>query len=79
MVGPFGFDHDVVNVSLNGSPDEVSKTFGHATLVHSPSVLESERHRNIAEQSEWGDERRRELAGLFHCDLMVPGVRIKEV
>jgi len=70
LVGLFGLDYDVIHISLNGLPDEVSKAFGHAMLVRSLGVLESERHRNVAEQSEWGDERGREL--------VVPGVRIKE-
>ena len=55
VVGPFGFDHDVVNVSLNL------------------------RYRDVAERSKGGDKRYRELVRLFHRDLMVPGVRIKEV
>ena len=33
----------------------------------------------MAEQSERGDERHRELVRLFHRDLMVAKVRIKEV
>ena len=73
-----GLDYDVIHVSLNGSPDEVSKAFGHATLVRSPSVLESKWHRNVAERSKQGDERGHELVKLFHHDLMVLGVRIKE-
>ena len=44
LVGPLGLDYDVIHISLNGPLDEVSKAFGHATLVRSPSVLESERH-----------------------------------
>ena len=51
LVGLLGLDYDVVHVSLNGLPDEVSKAFGHATLVHSNDVLESEWHRNVAERS----------------------------
>ena len=47
-------------------------------LVRSPSFLEFERHRNVAERSEQGDERGCELVRLFHRDLMVLGVRIKE-
>ena len=39
VVSPFGLDHDVVYVGLNGLPDEVSKTLEHAMLVCSPSVL----------------------------------------
>ena len=79
MISPFGFDHDVVNVGLNGPPDEVPKTLKHTTLVCGPSVLQTKRHRDVAERSEGGDERCCELVGLFQCDLMVPGVCIKEV
>ena len=39
LVRPIGLDHDVVYVGLNGSPDEVSETLEHTTLVHSPYVL----------------------------------------
>ena len=78
MVSLLGFDHDVVHVGLNGSPDEVSETLEHAMLVCSPSVLQIKWHCDVAERSERGDERHRELVGLFHRDLMVPEVRIKE-
>ena len=61
LVSPFRFDHDVVRIGLNGSPDEVSETLEHTTLVRSPSVLQTERHCDVAEQSEGGDERCREL------------------
>ena len=54
MVSSFGFDHDVVNVGLNGPPDEVSEALEHTTLVHSPSVLQTEWHCDLAEQSEGG-------------------------
>ena len=39
LVSPFGHDHDVVYVGLNGPPDEVPKTLEHTTLVCSPNVL----------------------------------------
>ena len=39
MVSPFGLDHDVVHVGLNGSPDEAPETLEHTTLVRSPNVL----------------------------------------
>ena len=39
LVSPFGLDHDVVHVGLNGPPDEVPKTLEHTMLVCSPSVL----------------------------------------
>ena len=39
MVSSFGLDYDVINVGLNGPPDEVPKTFEHTTLVCSHNVL----------------------------------------
>ena len=39
VVSPFGLNHDVINVSLNGPPDEVPKAFEHTALVRSPNVL----------------------------------------
>ena len=39
VVSPFGLDHDVVNVGLNGPLDEVPETLEHTTLVCSPGVL----------------------------------------
>ena len=44
VVSPFGLNYDVVDVGLNGPPDEVLKAFEHTTLVRSPSVLQIERH-----------------------------------
>ena len=78
VVSLFGLNYDVVDVGLNGPPDEVPKTLKHTTLVCGPSVLQTERQLDVAERSEGGDERRRELVKLFHRDLMVPRVRIKE-
>ena len=49
LVSPFGLDHDVVHVGLNGPPDEVLKTLQHTTLVCSPSVLQTKWHCDIAE------------------------------
>ena len=78
VASPFGLNYDVVNVGLNGPPDEVPEAFEHTALVCSPSVLQTERHCDVAEQSEGGDERCHELVGFFHHNLMVPGVRVKE-
>ena len=78
LVRPFGLDHDVIHVGLNGSPDEVSKTLEHTSLVCSSYVFQTERHHDITERPEQGDERSRELVRLFHGDLMVPAVCIKE-
>jgi hypothetical protein len=46
----------VVYVSLNGSPDVVSEDVLHTSLVRSARISEAERHRHIAEHSEWRDE-----------------------
>ena len=43
VVGPLGLDHDVINIGLNGLPDEVPEAFEHTALVHSPSILQSKR------------------------------------
>ena len=79
MVSLFGLDHDVINIGLNGPPDEVPETLEHTMLVCSPNVLQTKWHCDIVERSEGGDERCHELVGLFHRDLMVAGVHIKEV
>ena len=79
MVSRFGLNHDVINVGLNGPPDEVPETLEHTTLVCSPSVLQTKRHQDMTERSKGGDERCRELVRLFHRDLMVHRVHIKEV
>ena len=48
VVSSFGFDYDVVDIGLNGSPDEVSEAIEHTALVCCPSILQTERHRNVA-------------------------------
>ena len=44
VVCPFGLNYDVVDVGLNGLPNEVPKAFEHIALIRSPSVLQSEQH-----------------------------------
>ena len=39
VVSPFGLDHDVVNIGLNGPPDEIPETLEHTMLVRSPRVF----------------------------------------
>ena len=39
LVGAFGFDYDVIHVSLNGLTDEVTEALEHATLICSPRVF----------------------------------------
>jgi hypothetical protein len=36
LVGHFGFDYDVIHISLNSFTDELSKTLEHTPLVCSP-------------------------------------------
>ena len=40
----FGFNYDVVDVDLNGPPDEVPEAVEHTVLVSFPNVLQTERH-----------------------------------
>ena len=44
VVSPLGLHYDVVDVGLNGSPDEVSEASEHTSLVRCPNVLQTERH-----------------------------------
>ena len=39
VVSPFGLDHDVINIGLNGLPDEVPETLEHTTLVCGPAFF----------------------------------------
>ena len=39
LVSPFGLDHNVVYVGLNGLPDEVPVTLEHTTLIHSLRIF----------------------------------------
>jgi hypothetical protein len=56
VVDPLGFDHDVVNVGLDGWPNVFSKNVLHASLVRSPCVPETEGHSNVAIHAKRGDE-----------------------
>jgi len=44
VFGLLGFNYDVVNVGLNGPPDEVPEAVEPTALVSCPSVLQTERH-----------------------------------
>ena len=44
VIGLFGLDYDVVDVGLNGSPDEVSEASEHTSLVCCPNVFQAKRH-----------------------------------
>ena len=49
VVSPFGFNYDVVDVGHNGPLDEVPEASKHTSLVCCPCVLQTKRHRNVAE------------------------------
>ena len=61
-MSPFGLDHDVIYVGLDGLPDEVLETLEQTMLIRSPHVFQTERHCDVAERSKWGDERCRTLS-----------------
>jgi hypothetical protein len=56
----------------------VSENVLHTPLERSARILEAKRHRYVAEHSERRDEGGRELIGLLHLYLVVPGIGIKE-
>jgi hypothetical protein len=56
ITDPFGFDNDVIDVSLNGWSNVFPKNMLHASLVRSPCVPKIERHSNVAIHVERGDE-----------------------
>jgi hypothetical protein len=56
IVDFLGFDYDVVNVGLNGWPYVFPENVLHASLIHSPHVLEIEGLSNVAIHAERGDE-----------------------
>jgi hypothetical protein len=56
----------------------VSEDVLHTSLVCSARISEPEWHNYVAEHPERRDEGSRELVGLFHFYLVVPGIGIKE-
>ena len=44
VISSFGFDYDVIDIGLNGSPDEVSEAIEHTALVRCPSILQTKWH-----------------------------------
>jgi hypothetical protein len=73
-----GFHDDVIHVRLDRPSDVISENVLHAALVCRTRVSEAKRHRDVAEHPERCDERSRELVGLLHLYLVMPGVGIKE-
>jgi hypothetical protein len=52
ITGLFGFDNDIIDVSLDGWSNVFPKNVLHASLVRSPCVPETEGHSNIAIHAE---------------------------
>jgi hypothetical protein len=50
----------------------------HAMLIRGSYVAQPEGHGCVTIHALWGDERGHELVGLFHLDLVVTRIRIKE-
>jgi hypothetical protein len=73
-----GFHDYIVYVCLNGPPDVIPENVLHTSLVCSTRISETERHCHVAIHPERRDERSRELVGLLHFYLVVPGIGVKE-
>jgi hypothetical protein len=58
--------------------DLVGKEVEHAPLVRSSSVLQAERHRDVAECAEGGKEGGGMLVGLLHGNLVIARVCLQE-
>jgi hypothetical protein len=56
----------------------ITEIVQHTSLVCSARISETERHCHVAIHPERHDEPSRELVGLLHFYLMVPGIGIKE-
>ena len=50
------FDHNVIDVCLNNSSNEVAEASDHESLVGHSSVLKPERYRDITVRAKLGDE-----------------------
>jgi hypothetical protein len=73
-----GFYDYIVYVCLNGPPDVISENVLHTSLVCCARVSETKQHCYVAVHPERHNERSRELVGLLHFYLVVPGISIKE-
>ena len=58
-------------VRLVGMVNLVGEASSHASLIGGASILQTERHGYVTVRTIWGDERSRDLIGLFHRDLVV--------
>jgi hypothetical protein len=70
-------DHDVVNVGLDHRTDVIAEHMVHA-MVRGTDVPQPKGHGSIAIHTIRGDKRSHELVKLFHPDLVITGIGIKE-
>jgi hypothetical protein len=63
--GIFGLYNDVVHVDLQVTSDLVGEVVAHAPLVRSSDALQAERHGDVAEHGEEGNEGGGMLVGLI--------------
>jgi hypothetical protein len=68
----------VVDVGLDHRANVIVEDMVHATLICGACIPQPEGHGSITIHTMWGDERGHELVGLFHSDLMIIEVGIKE-
>jgi hypothetical protein len=71
-------DYDVIDVGFDRPANVFSEHMVHAPLVRRARIPQAERHGDTAVHAEGCDERSRELVGLLHPDLVIPGVGIEE-
>jgi hypothetical protein len=72
------FDHDVIDLGLDHFADVITEHVVHASLVCGTSIPQTEGHGSVAIHAIRGDERSSELVGLFHLDLVIAEVGVKE-
>jgi hypothetical protein len=72
------FDHDVIDLGLNHSTDVITKHVVHTTLVCGTNISQIEGHGSVVVHVVRGDKRSRELVRLFHLDLVITEVGVKE-
>jgi hypothetical protein len=71
-------DYNVIDVGLDRPTNVLAEHMVHAPLVRRARIPQAEWHGDIAVHAEGRDERSRELVGLLHPDLVIPGVGIEE-
>ena len=78
IVGGFGHDDHIVNVSFNTAAYLLVKAHLEGPLVGHTGVFESERHGRVAIRTKRRDERCFDLVVLFEGYLVIAGVTVEE-